>query len=182
MKRGLALLTLLTISIFSYSQDQGYRTVDAGAEYQYVKDGPVINFQLAFNSEEFHSIVLKAGYRKLSGKATAAHNSESGSAWGASIGYRYHFSVIPKRFFIGARAGIWSMNVNWSKPEAEGGSKLIVIQPAFETGYTFIINDYLYITPNVSASFQKTLSTKGETVAYGTGFTPMAGISIGWRF
>jgi len=175
-------LAVFFFSLDGYSQDVGYRTFDAGAEYQYTKEGPAFNLQLGFNAEEHHSIVLRGGYIKVSGKTTSAHNSEAGSGWGGSIGYRYYFSVLPKRFFIGARAGLWSISINWNVPVAEGSSKLLVLQPAFETGYTWVINDYFFITPHLSATVQTTQSTKGEEVAYGTGFTPMAGISAGWRF
>ncbi len=181
-KQFFILIIVLTCSVNSHSQDVGFRTFDIGGEYQYAKDGPAFNLQLAINAEEYHAIVLRAGYMKATGKTTSAHNSESGYGWGGSIGYRYHFSVIPKRFFIGARAGLWNLNINWSVPEAEGVSKLLVLQPAFETGYTFLINDYFFISPQLSASIQTTLNTKGEKVAYGTGFTPLAGISVGWRF
>jgi len=181
-KRLFALLSITLISISSRSQDVGYRTIDAGAEYQYTKDGPVINLQLGFNAEEHHSVIIRGGYRKVSGQATAGHTDESGTGWGGSVGYRYHFSVIPKRFFIGARAELWNINVNWNTPEEKGTSRRLVLQPAIEAGYTFVINDYLFITPNVSASIQTTLQTKGEAVAYGTGFMPMAGLSLGWRF
>lgn len=181
-KRLVVLIGIFTISISSRSQDVGYRTVDVGGEYRYTNDGPVINLQLGFNAEEHHSIVARAGYRKVSGETRSNHTAESGNGWGGSLGYRYHFSVVPKRFFIGIGAGLWNMNVTWSTPEVEGTTRLLVLQPALEAGYTLIINDYLFITPSVSASLQTTLGTKGEAVAYGTGFTPMAGISIGWRF
>ncbi|MGQ0740093.1 MAG: DUF3575 domain-containing protein [Bacteroidota bacterium] len=181
-KRFFVLIAVISFSVSSHSQDVGYRTFDAGAEFQYVKDGPAFNLQLALNAEEHHSVILRGGYLKVSGKTTSAHNSEAGSGWGGAFGYRYYFSVLPKRFFIGARAALWSMNITWSVPEASGSSKLLLLQPAVETGYTWIINDYFFITPQLSASVQTTLSTKGEKVAYGTGFVPQAGISIGWRF
>lgn len=182
LKRIFAFICLPFISVCSYSQDVGYRSFDAGGEYQYTKDGPVFSLQLAFNAEEHHSIVLRGGYMKLSGKTTIAHTGESGSGWGGSVGYRYHFSVIPKRFFIGPRAGLWNMNISWSDSESEGTSKLLMLQPALETGYTLIINDYAYITPFIAAGIQTTLSSKGEKTAYGSGFILMAGISLGWRF
>ena len=181
-KQLFILITFFSFSVNSHSQDLGYRTFDIGAEYQYVKDGPAFNLQLALNAEEHHSIVMRAGYMKAAGKTTATHNNEAGSGWGGSVGYRYYFSILPKRFFAGARAGLWNMNINWSVPEAEGVSKLLVLQPAFETGYTLLVNDMLFITPYISAGTQITLNAKGEKVSYGNGFVPMAGISVGWRF
>jgi Protein of unknown function (DUF3575) len=183
MKKCLIALTgLFCISLSGYSQDYGYRTFDIGAEYQYTKSGPSYNLQVAFNSEEHHSIVLRAGYNIATGQTTPTHNNEEGSGWSGSLGYRYYFSVLPKRFFIGARAAVAAMDIQWSIHATNGSSKLMVLQPAVETGYTLLINDMFFITPHISAGIQTTLNNKGEKVTYGNGFLPGAGISMGWRF
>lgn len=183
MKKGLfTIFSVFCISHFGISQDLGYRTFDIGAEYQHLKKGSDINLQLAFNAEIHHSIVLRAGYSIAARETSPAHTSEEGNGWSGSLGYRYYFSVLPKRFFIGARAGISSMNMQWTVHATTGSSKLMVFQPAFETGFTLLINDMLFITPQLSAGIQTTINSKGEKVVYGNGFNGGGGISIGWRF
>lgn len=182
MKKQLHLFVLLFFSISAHSQELGYRTLDAGAGYLYTPEGPVINLHFALNARERHSFVFGGGYNKLNRQSTSKHASETGNGWGGFLGYRYHFSVMPKRFFIGVRAGIRSMNVSWATTESAGTSNLLVLQPGLETGYTFLINDMFFITPHIIASLQKKLAEKGENVSFGKDFLPMAGISCGWRF
>ena len=182
MKKQLPLFVLLFYSLTAQSQELGYRTLDAGAGYLYSNEGPVFNLHFALNAKEHHSFVFGGSYRKLNRQSSALHAGEEGTGWGGFIGYRYYLSVMPKRFFIGARAGLLSMNINWVTTEGEGTSKLLVLQPGLETGYTFLINDLFFITPHIIAGLQKKLSVKGEAVSFGNDFLPMAGISLGWRF
>lgn len=176
------LLCLFSIPLFSQAQETGYNTFDIGAEYQHFNNSSEMNLQLAFNAKIHHSIVLRAGYSNAVRETTATHYSEEGNGWSGSIGYRYYFSVLPKRFFIGARAGIASMDMKWTAQATKGSSTLLVFQPAFETGFTFLINDQLFITPHLSAGIQTTINNKGEKVTYGDGFNGGGGISVGWRF
>ncbi|MEO5945933.1 MAG: hypothetical protein ABIP79_03895, partial [Chitinophagaceae bacterium] len=89
---------------------------------------------------------------------------------------------LPKRFYIGARVEVSNLKINWSKLIGGGTSKIILLQPSVETGYTLLINELLFITPYVAAGYQTTLKTVGATVSYGNGFVPLAGVSAGFRF
>ena len=183
MKKYFSILfCMFFISFLSRAQEAGYNTFDIGAEYQHFNSGSEMNLQVAFNAKIHHSIVVRAGYSSAARETPATHSSEEGNGWSGSIGYRYYFSVLPKRFFIGARAGIASMDMKWTFHTIEGTSSIMVFQPAFETGYTFLINDQLFITPHLSAGIQTTMNNKGEKVAYGDGFNGGGGISVGWRF
>lgn len=173
------LFSMLTKTVSS--QDFGYKTIDVGGEYQWQPDGLLLNLQLAFNAKTHSSLVLRAGYNKTT-SATIPHNSEEGKGWGGSIGYRYYFSVLPKRFFIGIKADVWKETVHWSIPVTESDTKFLIYQPGAEIGYTFLINDLFFITPHLTAAYQIKANNKGEAVAYGEGFVPLAGIGAGWRF
>lgn len=182
MIKYLSALLFISFSICASSQELGYNTKDVGAEYQYTPDFSSFNLLVGFNAKIHHSIIIRGGYSSASSQKTSLHTGELGHGWNASVGYRYHFSVVPKRFFLGLHAGVQSMNITWSTPESEGISKLMIFQPKIEAGYTIVINDLFYITPQVSGTAQTTLSTNGEKVSFGNGFLPGAGISIGWRF
>lgn len=175
-------LLFISFSICARSQEIGYTTTDVGGEFQYTPDFNSFNLHVAFNARLNSSFVIRGGYNSAGGQRTKLHNGETGSGWNASVGYRYHFSYIPKRFFLGVRAGIQTMNIHWSTELTEGTSKVMVLQPGVEAGYTLVINDLFFITPLVSGIYQKTISTTGEKVSYGDNFVPGAGISMGWRF
>ncbi len=94
-------LVLICFSLTSYSQDEmGYTTVDAGVEYKYAENSPSYSFQGAFNATVHHSLILSVGLRTAYRPITGTHNNEKGRGWGLGLGYRYYFSVIPKRFFL----------------------------------------------------------------------------------
>lgn len=182
MKKYLLATGFLILSLLAQSQDAGYRTTDVGAAYQYTPDYHSYSLHLGFNAEENHSFILRASYTSALNQSTSLHNRESGHGWGAYLGYRYHFSVIPKRFFLGLGLGIQSADIHWSNTLLEGDSKKTVLQPTVETGYTLVINDYMYITPSLSGILQTKLSSSGAEVKYGSDFLPGFGISLGWRF
>ena len=175
-------IAILSLHATARSQDAGYRTTDVGASYQYSPEFNTYSLHLAFNAEEYHSLILKGQYANASARKTDSHDRESGSGWGAYLGYRYHFSVIPKRAFLGVGVGIQSMKINWSGTLLEGRTQLLLLQPTLEAGYTLVINDYMFITPSASGILLTRLNSKGAEVDFGSGFAPAAGISIGWRF
>ena len=116
MKSICIALSAILISLTTAAQEAGYRTTDVGASFQYSPDFNTYSLHLAFNSEEYHSFILKGNYARSGSRKTDTHTSESGSGWGGYLGYRYHFSVIPKRAFLGLGLGIQSMKMDWKIP------------------------------------------------------------------
>ena len=183
MKKTVASFILfLFIAFAAEAQDFGYTTTDAGLEYQWNPDGATVNLQFAFNSKIHNSFLIRAGYNKVPLKSSSLHTGEEGNGWGGSLGYRYYFNVVPRRFYIGSRMDLWSMNIHYSTTVKEGSSKLTILQPGMEAGFTLLINEVLFITPYINAGKQITLNTRGDNVDYGQGFIPSAGISAGFRF
>jgi|KBSSwiStaDraftv2_1062776.scaffolds.fasta_scaffold107108_2 hypothetical protein len=179
---NLAILTFLFCSC-SYAQDMGFRTTDIGGEYQWYPHGSIYNLHVAFNAKLNHSIQLRLGYNNVPAYDAGDH-TEFGKGWGGGLGYRYYFKPFPYKFFIGARADVWAMKIEQVYDFFDFLStqdNYLVLQPALEAGYTFIINDVLYITAYGSAGFQ-TGFDRSSTMKYGNGFVPTAGISAGFRF
>jgi hypothetical protein len=167
--------------IINAQYDFGYRTFDAGLEYKWVNNSPSINIQAAYNSKLHHSFLLFAGYKTAYKEVSESHNHEKGNGLGGALGYRYYITVLPKGFFLGTRAELWSFNMYHTASEATTKDKLLIFQPNAEAGYTILINDIFYITSFLSAGKQMTLSS-GSTYQYGNDFVPSFGINAGWRF
>lgn len=183
MKKTTFLLSIfICLYSFSYSQEFGYNTTDIGAEYNWSPNASTYSLQLAFNAKTHHSLIVLGGYNKVQSDPSTADNNESGTGWSASLGYRYYIKILPRRFYIGARIEVSNLEINWSKLIGGGTSKIMVLQPSVETGYTLLINELFFITPYVAAGYQTTLKTNGAAVSYGNGFVPLAGISAGFRF
>ncbi len=183
MKRlfGIAGL-LLCLTTRGYSQDMGYQTFDIGGEYIWAENSPAINLQAAFNAKIHHSFVLSAGYKTAYRPITGTHNNEKGKGWGGALGYRYYFSVIPKRFFLGLRAELWNMGMYRTADPTVPSVNVLIAQPNAEAGYTFLINDLFFITTYLRYGKQVTLGSPGDKFNYGNGYVTSTGISAGWRF
>ena len=180
MKKFATALSFILLAASAYSQEEvGYNTTDIGAEFQWYPSGTITGLHLAFNSKLHNSFLIRAGYNKADRKDNGEHASEKGGGWGGSLGYRYYFRPFPHKVFIGLRTDIWRMNIDWTDGPLFGETKTWTLQPTFELGYTFIINDQAFITPVLSNGVEVNLKTDGQKV--GQGFITMVGISAGFR-
>jgi hypothetical protein len=176
----LSIITLLFL-VPSYSQDLGFRTTDLGAEIQLYPQGKIYNLHIALNAKLNHSFQLRLGYNEVD-PPFSSNMEEFGNGWGGGAGYRYYFKPFPYHFFIGFRSDVWKLKVLKNKPPNDIYSRLWIIHPAIETGYTFIINDQLYITPFTAAGVQITLKNEGTVLEkVGKGFVPIIGLGAGMR-
>ena len=183
MKKVIPFIFLLFICVSTLSQndiEMGYTTTDIGGEFQWYPAGTITGLHIAFNAKLHSSVHIRLGYNKTNRKDNGKHADEKGSGWGGTIGYRYYFKPFPHKFFIGARTDLWRMKINWSDALLPGTSKTWTLQPTFETGYTFFVNDQMFITPSIANGVEINIKTDGQEV--GHGFITLLGISLGVRF
>jgi hypothetical protein len=180
MKKATVLFLLILFFHGAKSQEEiGYNTNDIGGEFQWHPSGTVTSLHVAFNAKMHHSVLVSLGYNKINRDENSDKDVEKGSGWGGTIGYRYYFRLLPHKFFVGARAGLWRKKIDWAQDLQTGETTTWTIQPTFEIGYTFIINDWAFITPSVSNGVEINMKTEGEKV--GQGFITLIGISAGFR-
>ena len=180
MKKATILFLLILFLHCAKSQEEpGYNTNDIGGEFQWHPSGKLTSLQFAFNAIMHHSVIVRLGYNKIDRDDNSEKGIEKGSGWGGSIGYRYYFRLLPHKFFVGARAGLWRNKIDWAQGEETGETMTWTIQPAFEIGYTFIIKDWAFITPSISSGVDINLKTEGEKVHQG--FITLIGVSAGFR-
>ncbi|HSU27484.1 MAG TPA: hypothetical protein VLJ68_03825 [Chitinophagaceae bacterium] len=180
--KKLILLIFCVITILStvQSQDFGYRTTDVGVEYQWQPKSQVFALHFAYNLQVHHSFQARLGYTKTNWLDKGRNDNEEGSGFGGSLGYRYYIMVMPKDFFIGLRADIWQLKVFWERGTLKGTSNITALQPALEMGYTFLLNDQIFITPAVTCGSQQNIKVEGRVT--GEGLMLLMGVSAGWRF
>lgn len=181
MKKLFAFLISLSFfqTVFSQDIEMGYTTTDIGGEFQWYPAGTITGLHIAFNSKLHNSFHFRIGYNKTDRKSWGTHNEEKGGGWGGTVGYRYYFKPFPHKFFIGARTDLWSMTIDWKQGTQSGTSKTLTLQPTFETGYTFFVNDQMFITPSLANGSEINIKTDGQDV--GHGFITLLGISLGVR-
>ena len=180
MKQATILCTLVLFFYSSRSQvEVGFTTTDIGAQFQWYPTGTISSLHVAFNSKIHHSVLVQLGYNKANRKDDGEKDDEKGSGWGGAIGYRYYFKPFPYKFFLGVKTDIYRMKIDWVEGIQTGETKTWTLQPLFEIGYTFIINDQGFITPFIANGAEINIKTDGDKV--GQGFITLIGISAGFR-
>ena len=180
MKR--ILFAVFFILLFNTSKSQvevGYTTTDIGAVFQWYPSGTISGLHLGFNSRLHNSFIVEAGYNKANRKDNGEKDNEKGGGWGGSLGYRYYFKPYPYKLFLGLKTDIWRMSIDWTEGANTGNTKTWTLQPTFEIGYTFVINDQAFITPVIANGVEVNMKTEGDKV--GQGFITLVGISAGFR-
>lgn len=178
--RKMFTVLFVILSSCTQAQEVGYRTTDAGAEIQWYPAGGIMAIHLAFNAKLHHSFYTRLGYNMANRKNFGKHDDEQGGGFGATFGYRYYIKYKPVGFFLGGRTDLWALNIDWKQGTESGTSKVTVFQPTAELGYTFLINDQVFITPTFTNGFEINIKTRGEPV--GEGFITLLGLSAGIRF
>lgn len=182
MKKATIFFAIVLFSTVARSQDGvevGYRTTDIGAQFQYHYYGTVTSLHAAFNSRMHHSLLVQFGYIKADRKDKGEKDEETGSGWGGGLGYRYYFRPHPHKLFIGLKADIYKMKIDWADGILTGQSRTWMLQPSLELGYTIVVNDQGFITPFIASGYQANVKTEGDKV--GQGLVPIIGISAGFR-
>jgi hypothetical protein len=180
VKKTVLVISLFVLFLNSQSQVVGYSTTDIGGELQWYPAGLIAGLHIAYNAPLHHSVQFRAGYNKANRKDWGKHDHEEGGGPGIGIGYRYYFSYKPHGLFIGAHTDIWHLKIDWRNGLVTGTSKTWTLQPVAAIGYMFLINDQVFITPEISNGYEINLQTKGEKV--GEGFITLVGISAGVKF
>ena len=155
----------------------GYNTADVGAEFQWYEDGQFIGLHLAHNAKLHHSFHATIGYYMAGDPTGSFYSNRNNGGLGAGLGYRYYFLLRPHRFFIGAKANLFTYKVG-TQTLMEYTSKIFI--PSLETGYMFLINDQFFITPGVAVGYKTNLESGLESDEKKT--VVLVGISGGFKF
>jgi hypothetical protein len=183
MKRSLLIIAGILFLSISKAQ-KTFEFIDIGGEYQPYSHGSIYNLQVALNTKLNHAVQIRLGYNNVPSYGTKTH-TEEGGGWGGGLGYRYYFAGPPSKFFAGARIDAWSMDIDVDFGIAAGpavySDPVWVFHPAIETGYMFLINKKIFLTPYVTAGLHSD-GYKDNLIEYTKGFKITGGISAGVRF
>ena len=183
MKKAATLFFLVFLFNTSHAQmEVGYNTTDIGAEFQWYKDGKFIGLHWATNSKLHHSFHAAIGCY-IAGDPTASfYYNQNNGGLGAGLGYRYYFLLRPHRFFIGAKADLFTYKVNLKSQTlmVDGPYTSMIFIPSLQIGHMFLINDMLFITPTASFGYKTNLQSKMSADEKKS--VALLGISIGAKF
>ncbi len=173
-------LALLFLSTFAFGQN---RVTDFGLEVQVYPTGIIPGIRAEKSINKHDAVTARLGYQIINHRDLGLHDDEKGSGFGASIGYKHYF----QRYFDGLSLGIrldgWYNSIDWitetDAGDIKGNSKIIVLQPTTELGWTFVLGDNFVLTPAIAAGFEKNIKTDGEET--GEGLILLVGVTAAYR-
>lgn len=193
-------LLLLSSTNLLYSQENTklFSSFDVGAEIQVYPKGYMPGIRIEGNLKNNGSIHIRIGanifdhddYPKQIGLNN--HDSEIGSGYGFSLGYKHYFNSGFNKMFISIKNDVWYNSVDWSidgltcsgcNPiETKGHTDIVVLQPTIEAGYLFLLgeNQKIFITPELAVGYEWNVVVHGENTGFG--YIIMGGVHIGYRF
>jgi len=163
---------------------QDARLLKIGFEFQAYPTGIIPGFTVERKVARNHALHLRFGYQEIRHQDYGVHDDERGSGYGGTLGYRY----FPKRqhhgWGLGVRADLWVNNLDWKDNiglanEAQGRTRVVVLQPTAELSYSLMLNKKWYVAPSAAFGYEINISTRGEDV--GEGAIWLLGFSTGWR-
>lgn len=168
------------------SNGQSLKPISAGIELQAYPAGLTTGIRADFVFSSHWSGNIRAGYNFARRRDLGENDDERGGGPGFSLGTHYYFRENYERFFIGPQIDFWSMKIDWINnvlsigiPDM-GTTKIKVLQPLVEGGYTFLlgVGDWS-LTAKVSLGFEINVKTSGMEV--GEGPISLLGVTLNKR-
>lgn len=152
-----------------------------GLTFQAYPAGLITEAEVVVPIEEHHAVLLRAGYNFTDRRDYGEHDDEEGGGPGLTLGYRYRPSGSEAGWFMGARADLWFMQIDWEDPGRSGTTDIVVLQPTAEAGYAFSLSDSWSVEPFLALGAEINVDTDGEDVGEGAIF--LLGVTLGtaWR-
>ena len=179
MKKGFLVLLLTFCSIILVNAQIG-----TGIEIQWYPAGYQFMVTGEYGISDNHAIQAKVGYNLARRKDFSPYNDlENGGGLGATLGYRYYFGERNSGLYLGVRADIWALTIDWEDADQtpnSGTTDITVFQPTGEVGYMYAFEESpLAIGINAGAGYEINVVTKGEAV--GEGAIGLLGIRMRYR-
>jgi len=159
----------------------GQNASTASFEFQAYPTGimPGISADLKLNKASFFHVRLGANI--FDHRDLGVQETEEGSGFGFSLGYRRFFSSDNPRWRWGLKTDLWLNEVDWtngantSSPKA-GRTDITVLQPSAELTYMWDLGGFV-LAPNIAFGFEWNVQTDGEPT--GEGAILLLGIQVG---
>ncbi len=184
LKKSSFLFLFCVLNLCLLAQEKPF---DFGIEVQVYPTGVIPGLHLQKAISPYSAMNLRLGYQQINHRDLGVHESEIGSGFGFTIGYRQYFREGHDGFVLDARNDFWWNTLNWkdnidSFDELRGQSKIIVAQPTLKGGYSIVFgqkDDYVF-TPTIAFGYEINVKTEGSPV--GEGAILLLGIELMQRF
>lgn len=110
-----------------------------GLGFQAYPAGVIGVGQVIIPTSEHVSVRLLAGYNATDRRDFGEHDDETGGGPGLALELDRYFARDKRGFFVGARADIWFLDIDWENERIDGGetgeTSVTVFQPTGVVGY-----------------------------------------------
>lgn len=174
MENRALIVCFLLLFVGNLATAQSFGLLGIGAEIQGYPAGFILGIRgdVALKSNWTANAIL--GYNFARRGDLGENDDEKGGGAGFSLGSHYYFRENFQGFFIGPRIDFWFMEIDWFNdvltigPRYEGTTKIKVLQPLAEGGYTFLLGEGGWsLTAKVSLGFEINVKTDGKEVGEG---------------
>lgn len=178
-------ITLVLLFILSSSVPKGYAqsSPHLGAEAQVYPAGIILGVRGGVDLGNQQELNVRLVYNITDRQDFGKHDNEEGEGPGFGVGYRYYLLNKLEGFFIGGRADLFFLEIDWrdDNPLREGRTDIIVLQPTAEVGYDLLKNNPAWsLFPTLSFGVEINVDTDGEPV--GEGAILLGGLNVSYGF
>jgi hypothetical protein len=183
----IAPLFLFQLSASGQSTTENTGIFDIDFEFQAYPTGLIPGLRLEKGFANRHALHLRLGYNWIRHRDLGVQDDERGDGLGGSLGYRLYFKEGFTAWFAGVRSDIWRNTIDWQDLDDDGNlqetgtTRLLVLQPTAELGYSWTFADNTWVfAPSIALGAEINVLTEGRET--GQGAILLIGFTIGKRF
>ena len=191
-KIGISGIIVLLLGAFSTAEAQPAKTI--GLESQAYPAGVITTLRGGLEITNQQELSVRVGYNYTDRGDFGVHDNEEGGGPGFSLGYRYYVENELDGFFIGARANLWFLEIDWRDTRiicgtvppcfdevVRGTTDKTVFQPTAEIGYNLLSGRSSWmLAPVLGFGWEFNVRTDGEEV--GEGSILLGGLNVAYLF
>lgn len=172
------LATLALLALASCQTTIADRPTQFGAEVQLYPTGCFLGPRVEVQLGERDAVHARAAVHFLDRGSSGLHDRETGSGYGAGVGWRRWLDSYGGGWNFGARMDFWRLDIPWDnyQPAQRGNSNVTVWVPAVEGGYSWRMEGGGHVDLNLSLGREFNIDTDGADV--GEGAILMLGVSL----
>jgi len=159
---------------------QGRESAGLGFEAQLYLSGAIFAARGSVRLGDHDVLQGYAGYNLAVRGDNGEHADEEGGGPGVGAGWRHYLGEFRSGWHFGIRTDVWFMTIDWTDPNDSGRTKVTVLQPTAQGGYTFLIGKDWILDLTASLGAEINVKESGDPV--GQGAILLIGAGTEFRF
>ena len=180
IRHRLALLNGLAASLLLASVPVQAGQYQPGAEFRGYPSGEIISGFLGTELGNDYYGSASISYNFAQRGNNGKHDDENGGGVGGGVTVDKYFRAHQLGWFVGGRAELFGLSIDYRNPGVSGTSDILVFQPTARAGYAWAFDNGRYgLQLGLSLGAEINVHTKGEKV--GDGAIVLGGVAFTFR-